>query len=81
MKLIINGQTVELATVAPMTVAAALAMSKQAACRQSSRLHEPRQAFCGMGMCFECRVTINGLPHQRACQVWAEDGMEIHCDA
>jgi predicted molibdopterin-dependent oxidoreductase YjgC len=38
---------------------------------------EPRAALCGMGICFECRVTIDGRPHSRSCQIAARDGMVI----
>lgn len=38
---------------------------------------EPRGALCGMGVCFECRVTIDGLGHQRSCTVIATEGMEV----
>jgi len=41
---------------------------------------QPRTAFCGMGTCFECRVTIDGRPHQRSCQVVCRDGMEVCTD-
>lgn len=30
---------------------------------------EPRGALCAMGSCFECRVTLDGLAHVRACMV------------
>jgi len=33
--------------------------------------------LCGMGICFECRVTINGNAHQLACQTPVEAGMHI----
>jgi sarcosine oxidase subunit alpha len=33
-----------------------------------------------MGICFECRVTINGNRHSRGCQVQCEAGMDISCD-
>ena len=36
-----------------------------------------RAPICGMGVCFECRVTIDGRPHHRACLVTCLDGMEI----
>jgi sarcosine oxidase subunit alpha len=36
-----------------------------------------RAPLCGMGVCFECRVTIDGVPHQRACLVVARAGMAI----
>jgi sarcosine oxidase subunit alpha len=38
---------------------------------------ESRGAVCGMGVCFECRVTIDGIRHQRSCNVIAADGMEV----
>ena len=37
----------------------------------------PRTMLCGMGICFECRVTINGNAHQLACQTPVEAGMHI----
>jgi D-hydroxyproline dehydrogenase subunit gamma len=37
----------------------------------------PRGPLCGMGICFECRVNINGEPHVRSCMLIAEDEMEI----
>ncbi len=38
---------------------------------------EPRAPLCGMGICFECRVTIDGAPHQRSCQILCEPGMQV----
>jgi sarcosine oxidase subunit alpha len=38
---------------------------------------EPRTPICGMGVCYECRVSIDGSPHQRACLVTCADGMRI----
>ena len=38
---------------------------------------EPRTPICGMGICFECRVTVNGLAHQRSCLVACEAGMIV----
>ncbi|MGD8632139.1 MAG: (2Fe-2S)-binding protein [Anaerolineales bacterium] len=38
---------------------------------------EARSFFCGMGVCYECLLTINGSPHQRACMTLVEDGMQI----
>lgn len=45
--------------------------------RISKSLSEPRGAFCGMGICYECLVTINKEPNQRACMRLVEPGMEI----
>ena len=58
------------------TVAAAVANAGVKALR-SSVSGEPRGAVCGMGICFECRVTIDGLGHQRSCNVLVAEGMEV----
>jgi sarcosine oxidase subunit alpha len=39
-----------------------------------------RGGLCGMGVCQECRVTVDGLPDQRACMLDVRDGMEIVTD-
>ena len=58
------------------TVAAAILSSGQTTCRRSIT-GEDRAPLCGIGICFECRVTIDGLQHQRSCQIPAREGMEI----
>lgn len=57
------------------TVAAAVLMSGMHT--HISVRGEPRGPLCGMGICFECRVTINGQPHQRSCQILCEPGMDV----
>ena len=39
-----------------------------------------RGGFCGMGVCQECRVMVDGLPDQRACMTEVRDGMEVVTD-
>jgi len=51
----------------PKTIAAALMAAGQS-CR-TSVTGEPRGPLCGMGICFECRATVHGVPHQRTCQL------------
>lgn len=41
---------------------------------------EARGPLCGMGICFECRVTIDGVAHVRSCQTICEDGMDVRTD-
>ena len=41
---------------------------------------EPRGPLCGMGICFECRVTIDGEAHCRSCQTVCRDGMDVRTD-
>ena len=38
---------------------------------------EARGPLCLMGICFECRVTIDGSPQRRACLELCAPGMEI----
>lgn len=70
----VNGRVV---SVPPGTVvAAAIALAGQTKFRESV-LRRPRGPVCGMGICMECRVTINGQAHGRSCQVLCEPGMEV----
>lgn len=39
-----------------------------------------RAPFCGMGVCFECRVCIDGKAHQRSCMVMVRRGMQVCTD-
>ncbi|PRC92476.1 2Fe-2S iron-sulfur cluster-binding protein [Solimicrobium silvestre] len=50
-----------------MSVASAIALTDRLLTRRSVT-GEARFAVCGMGVCQECRVTINGVPHRLACQ-------------
>jgi sarcosine oxidase subunit alpha len=60
------------------TVAVAIVLAGQA-CRTSVG-GEPRGPLCGMGICFECRVTIDGQLHCRSCQIRCEQGMEVNTE-
>ena len=40
----------------------------------------PRGPVCGMGVCFECRVTIDGVPQRLGCLTYCTPGMEIRAD-
>jgi len=42
--------------------------------RHSALSGEPRGPFCGMGLCFDCLVTVNGQPNVRACVTYAQPG-------
>ncbi len=58
------------------SVAAAILGTGQAAMRASVE-GAPRGPLCAMGICFECRVTIDGIPHRLACQTLCQPGMEV----
>ena len=57
-------------------VAAAVAIAGVHAYRHSVN-GERRAPLCGMGICFECRVTINGQQHCLSCQTICEEGMKV----
>ncbi len=38
----------------------------------------PRGIFCGMGVCFDCLVTVDGRSAQRACLTKVEAGLRAH---
>jgi sarcosine oxidase subunit alpha len=61
------------------TVAAAM-MSAGISSFRRSVTGEPRGPLCGMGICFECRVTIDGVPHCRSCQIVCHPGMNVRTD-
>lgn len=61
-------------------VAAAIARAQQQRFRRSIS-GQSRAPLCGMGICFECRVTIDGAPHARSCTLLCREGMEVHTDA
>lgn len=56
---------------------AALIMSSDLVTTGLSVKGKPRAPLCGMGICHECRVTIDGLEYERSCMVLCRDGMEI----
>ncbi|WP_025596835.1 2Fe-2S iron-sulfur cluster-binding protein [Burkholderia sp. WSM2230] len=59
------------------TVAAALVLAGASSGTRVSVRGEPRAAFCGMGVCQECRVTIDGRAHALACQTLCRDGQRV----
>ena len=75
---IVNGKPVSVLSGA--TVAAALLNEGVSRFRESV-VGESRGPLCGMGICYECRVTINDVPQQRACLSVVEHGMRIETGA
>jgi D-hydroxyproline dehydrogenase subunit gamma len=74
--LVVHVDGVAVAVSAGMSVAAALARADILRTRRSVT-GQARFAFCGMGVCQECRVTIDGVPHRLACQEFCRPGMNI----
>ncbi len=58
------------------TVAAALTAAGIVALRRTRNGGE-RGVFCGMGVCQDCLVEIDGMPNRRACMTKVESGMQV----
>jgi hypothetical protein len=69
----INGKRVPVA--AGTSVAAAIMLANEP-CRFSV-LGEPRAPLCGMGICMECRATVNDVAQMRTCQLLCAPHMEV----
>ena len=73
----VNGQRVDVPPGTAVAAAVALAGLSQFRRSVSGTVRGP---LCGMGICFECRVTIHDQPHCRSCVTLCEEGMEIRTD-
>ncbi len=58
------------------TVAAVLLAEGHIATR-NTRSGSPRGVYCGMGVCFDCLVVVDGAPNTRACVTWVREGMDV----
>ncbi len=75
-RLSVNGTPVEV----PAGSSVAAAVSRASLVFGRSACGRTRSALCGMGMCFECRVSVDGREDQRACLMVARAGMRVECE-
>lgn len=68
---------VAITAAAGQSVGAALTDAGIRSWRSTRRSDRPRGLFCGIGVCFDCLVAIDGRPNQRACLVPVRDGMRL----
>jgi len=59
------------------TIAAALLAAGRRTMRVTAKRSMPRGLYCGMGVCWECLVVVDGLAAQRACATEARPGMRV----
>lgn len=59
------------------TVGAALTAAGVRSWRTTRHAGRPRGLFCGIGICFDCLVIIDGRPNERACLAEAAEGMAV----
>ncbi|MGH3424714.1 MAG: (2Fe-2S)-binding protein [Nocardioidaceae bacterium] len=71
LRITVDGE--EIAGVAGQTIAGVLLASGTASWRRAGS-GAPRGVFCGIGACFDCVVTVNGVRDVRACRRRAADG-------
>lgn len=76
-RITINGQST---IVAPGTTLAAALLNAGLKNFRTSATGEPRSPLCAMGICYECRVTVNGAKHIKSCQLLCADGMDVRTD-
>jgi predicted molibdopterin-dependent oxidoreductase YjgC len=63
--------------VSGQTIAGIVLANGLTAWRRTSREGRPRGLFCGIGVCFDCLVTVNGVRDVRSCRRRAQQGDEI----
>jgi D-hydroxyproline dehydrogenase subunit gamma len=76
-KLTVNGHPVEV----PAGASVAAAVAHVTLCFRRSVNDASRAPLCGMGVCFECRVSVDGVAHVHACMTPAAEGMRVMTDA
>lgn len=70
-----NGQDVSCES--GQSIAAALIANGNRELRSTRFGDKPRSIFCGIGVCFDCVVVIDGVANQRSCVIAAKQGMKV----
>ncbi|RFA11550.1 proline dehydrogenase [Subtercola boreus] len=71
-RIAVDGRPVD--GLAGQSIAGVLLGSGTLAWRTTSKNARPRGVFCGIGVCYDCLVEVNGQRDVRACQRRAADG-------
>ena len=75
LKLSIEGREYEVPV--GISVAAAVLLCGLNKVRNTPVTDSPRLPYCMMGICFDCLMTIDGVPNQQACQLEVRENMTI----
>jgi predicted molibdopterin-dependent oxidoreductase YjgC len=59
------------------SIGAALTNAGIRAWRVTRKHGRPRGLFCGIGVCFDCLLSVDGVPNQRACLTPVAPGMKL----
>jgi D-hydroxyproline dehydrogenase subunit gamma len=73
----VDGRSVRVAAGSSVVAAIAHATSDGVVATRRSVTGALRGPLCGMGVCQECRVTIDGVAHRLACQTVCVEGMNV----
>jgi D-hydroxyproline dehydrogenase subunit gamma len=76
--IVVDGE--ELTGLAGQTIGGILLAAGRTSWRTTARHARPRGVFCGIGVCYDCLVTVNDLPDVRACQRRATPGDVVSTD-
>ena len=60
---------------------AAMLLAEGHAATRATPAGDPRGVYCGMGVCFDCLVVVDGVPNTRACVTWVCEGMSSRARA
>lgn len=74
--IIVDGEKIE--AYAGETVASAMLTAGKYQMAESDRTSSPKGVFCGIGVCYNCMVTIDGVPDRQACQTEVRDQMVVN---
>ncbi len=74
-KILVNDQTLEV--LEGETVAAALWANGLIVVGHNPEAALPRGMYCGIGHCYECRVTVDGIEDVRSCLLPVREGMQV----
>lgn len=77
--ILIDGQKFDVAE--GDSVSAALLCAGAVSIRKTAVSNIPRGQYCGMGVCFDCLVTIDGEGNRQACMTTVREGMDVRTGA
>ena len=59
------------------TIAEVLLANGKRTMRRTAKIDQPRGLYCGMGICYECRMIVDGRPNVQVCQFLAKPGCKV----
>ena len=62
------------------TIAEAILANRKRVLRTTQN-NAPRGVYCAMGICYECRMIVDGVPNVRTCMTLATPGCKVNSQA